>query len=117
MPVASDFLASNSAAANVSLCPASFLSNQKQTALAPSHDSTIIQGPFKGLTRTTSPGLNSAMVEDPPVHPIITDRRAASKAEMVCWIKRHIFKKPNRPHRVHAISAGCGWKWPRDDKS
>src|SRR5437667_5385949 len=68
MPAASDFLDSSSDIGNFSRCPASFLSNQKQKALLSSHDSTIIHGPFRGATRTTSPCLKSA-IGKPPIAP------------------------------------------------
>src|ERR1051326_470036 len=63
IPLVSDFLCSRKSVTNVSFCHMSFLSNHMQTARLPSQDSTIIQGPLIGLTRTTSPGLKSAIVE------------------------------------------------------
>src|SRR5437867_12071758 len=65
MPLVSDFFGSRIEVEKVSLWWASFLSNQKQIALLPSHDSTIIQGPLRGLTRTTSPGFKSPIFLPP----------------------------------------------------
>src|ERR1051326_6681390 len=63
IPLVSDFLCSRKSVTKVSFCHMSFLSNHMQTARLPSQDSTIIHGPLIGLTRTTSPGLKSAISE------------------------------------------------------
>src|SRR5206468_8928760 len=90
MPLVSDFFGSRIEVEKVSLWWASFLSNQKQTALLPSHDSTIIQGPLRGLTRTTSPGFKSpifltSIVADPP----------NCRLEVACDTENLKFRRPD----------------------